>query len=108
MLFVSVSPTNRTNHAQRLLEFLTLRVILAGNIDLPLSILLHCHSGLSEVKTPNPGVLFQILFSNRPGILIPDQIWEGKKITFSLSLDKHVKSCHFRGMVNPETCKYLK
>jgi len=52
--------------------------------------------------------LFQILFSNRPGILIPDQIWDGKKITFSLSLDKHVKSCHYRGMENPETCKYLK
>ena len=33
-------------------------------------------------------------------------VWE--KITFSLSIDKHVKSSHYRGMENPETCKYLK
>ena len=82
MLLLRASPTNRTNLAKRLLGFLTLRILLAENIDLPLSILLHCYSSLSEVKIPNPEMLFQILLSNRPGILIPCQIWDDKKLIF--------------------------
>jgi len=56
MLFVRAF-SNKQNKPCRTVAWVpTLRVFLAGNIDLPLSILLHCHFVLSEVKTPNPGV----------------------------------------------------